>query len=142
MPETTPPRWDLSNVFPGLDSSEFLQATNQRNSMLTDMEALITSMETLDATSDPQQVGSQINHLLTEIQKLLLLENTLGAYLHSFVSTESWYVRDWTMVRMSCFRSKPCPLKSSTSVSRSSGFDGGFDARMSSTGSMIPRPKK
>ena len=24
MTETTPPRWDLSNVFPGLDSPEFL----------------------------------------------------------------------------------------------------------------------
>ncbi|HWR65934.1 MAG TPA: M3 family oligoendopeptidase [Bellilinea sp.] len=90
MPETTPPRWDLSNVFPGLDSPEFLQATNQRDSMLTEMEALITSMETLDANSDPQRVASQINHMLTEIQKLLLLENTLGAYLHSFVSTDSF----------------------------------------------------
>jgi pepF/M3 family oligoendopeptidase len=90
MPETTPPRWDLSNVFPGLDSPEFLSATSQRESMLTEMEALITSLETLDANSDPQQVAHQINHLLTEIQKLLLLENTLGAYLHSFVSTDSF----------------------------------------------------
>lgn len=90
MSDTTPPRWDLSNVFPGLDSPEFLKATEQREFMLTEMETLITSVETLDATSDAQQVAGQINHLLTEIQKLLLLENTLGAYLHSFVSTDSF----------------------------------------------------
>lgn len=90
MSDTTPPRWDLSNVFPGLDSPEFLKATEQREFMLTEMETLITSLETLDATSDAQQVAGQINHLLTEIQKLLLLENTLGAYLHSFVSTDSF----------------------------------------------------
>jgi len=53
-----------------------------------------------------------------------------------------WYAREETMVRMRCFRSKPLPLKSSTSASRSAGFEAGFEARMSSTGSMIPRPKK
>ena len=90
MPETTPPRWDLSNVYPGLDSPEFLAGTNQRESMLTEMEALLTSLESLDDKSDAELVADRINHLLTEIQKLLLLENTLGAFIHSFVSTDSF----------------------------------------------------
>jgi len=60
MPETTPPRWDLSNVYPGLDSPEFLAGTNQRESMLTEMEALLTSLESLDDKSDAELVADRI----------------------------------------------------------------------------------
>ena len=90
MTETTPPRWDLSNVYPGLDSPQFLADIDRRKSMLTDMESLMTSLESLDANSDAAFVASRINHTLTEIDMLLLLENTLGAYIHSFVSTDSF----------------------------------------------------
>ena len=91
MPETTPPRWDLSNVFPGLNSPEFLADTDHAK-IHADRYG---SLDNLDGNPGcqqrcPQQVASQVNHLLTEIQKLLLLENTLGAYIHSFVSTNSF----------------------------------------------------
>jgi len=90
MSDSVPPRWDMSNVYPGLDSPQFAEATARRRALQADMDKLLTSLEILDARSDPDEVSKRINHLLGEIDKLLLLENTMGAYLHSFVSTDSF----------------------------------------------------
>ena len=90
MSAPVPPRWDLSNVYPGLDSPEFQAATDRRQQLLNEMEKLMTSLEGLDATSEPATVTQAVNHMLVEIDKLLLLNNTLGAYIHSFVSTDSF----------------------------------------------------
>ncbi|MFZ3080062.1 MAG: hypothetical protein WA109_10275, partial [Bellilinea sp.] len=90
MPEITPPRWDLSNVYPGLASPEFAAATERRQQMLGEMENLVASLEALDASSDADLVASRINYMLTEFDKLLLLDNTMGAFIHSFVSTDSF----------------------------------------------------
>ncbi|MHB8112544.1 MAG: M3 family oligoendopeptidase [Bellilinea sp.] len=90
MPEITPPRWDLSNVYPGLASPEFAAATERRQQMLGEMEKLVASLEALDASSDADLVASRINQMLTEFDKLLLLDNTMGAFIHSFVSTDSF----------------------------------------------------
>jgi len=90
MPEITPPRWDLSNVYPGLDSPQFAADTERRQQMLDEMENLITSLEALDASRDADLVTNRVNHMLTEIDKLLLLDNTMGAFIHSFVATDSF----------------------------------------------------
>ena len=90
MPAITPPRWNLSNVYPGLASPEFTAATERRQQMLGEMEDLVASLEALGVSSDADLVASRINHMLTEFDKLLLLDNTMGAFIHSFVSTDSF----------------------------------------------------
>jgi len=90
MTEPLPPRWDMTNVFPGLDSPQFADATMRRKKLHAELDKLLTDLELLDAGSDPNFVGERINTLLTEVDTLLLLENTMGAYLHSFVSTDSF----------------------------------------------------
>lgn len=90
MTNTTPPRWDLTNVYPGLDAPEFLADTDRREKLLTELEARLTEMEKLDATSAAADVTRRVNGFLTEFNQYALLENTMGAYIHSFVSTDSF----------------------------------------------------
>lgn len=90
MPETLPPRWDMTNVFPGLESTQFVDAKVRRKALQAEMDKFLSNLETLDANSDPKILSEQINTLLSDLDTLLLLENTMGAYLHSFVSTDSF----------------------------------------------------
>ena len=90
MSATVPPRWDLSNVYPGLDSPQFSADIERWKSMLGDLEKRVSGLESLDASSDPALVTRQVNDLLTELNNTLLLGHTLSAYINSFVSTDSF----------------------------------------------------
>ncbi|MHB1119157.1 MAG: M3 family oligoendopeptidase [Bellilinea sp.] len=90
MSATVPPRWDLSNVYPGLESPQFSADIERWKSMLGDLEKRVSGLESLDASSDPALVTRQVNDLLTELNNTLLLGHTLSAYINSFVSTDSF----------------------------------------------------
>jgi len=87
----TPPRWDLTNVYTGLSDPK-LQADMQwvidQGSAL---EAFYKSdLLPLTAETDPQLLNTRLNDLLERLQTSYLKAHTIGAYLNSFISTDSY----------------------------------------------------
>lgn len=90
MSKSVPPRWDMSNVYPGLDSPQLAADVELWKTMISDSEKRISELEPLDASSDAAQVGKKVHELLSGLNEMLLLGHTLGAYINSFVSTDSF----------------------------------------------------
>jgi oligoendopeptidase F len=91
MSTQTPPRWDLSNVYPGLDSKEFKQGWQE---MLDQIEALekfyAEKVAPTDAKAEVSQLASLAGDLIDKFNAVSELAYTLYAYISSFVTTDSF----------------------------------------------------
>ena len=90
MTDSTPPRWDLSNVFPGLDSAEFAAAFTRIHQAIAAQEDLLDQAVRLDVGADPAGLAAQLEALLASLQEISLLASTTQAYIYSFVTTDSF----------------------------------------------------
>ena len=86
----TPPRWDLSKVYPSLESPEFLNAFSQLKQRIIDFEEKLCQIESLGVECEPAFLAEQLNHSIEWINETSLLVNTLEAYVYSFTSTDSF----------------------------------------------------
>ena len=82
-------RWDLTNVYPSLDSKQFRAAVKQYKSMLEELEAFFKKAGKADAQTDPKKLGKILGDAVERFNALLELSNTLGAYIYSFITTDS-----------------------------------------------------
>ncbi len=90
MANTTPPRWDLSNVYPGLDSGEFRSALDEARTRITDLEAFSAQLVHLDAQTDSATLARFTGDAIDRINETLTLTETIRAYLASFITTDSY----------------------------------------------------
>ena len=89
------PRWDLSNVYPGLDSDQFQAAVQDLQMQLDDIDSFmqrhkVEKSEGGPAQSDPEELARVMAELLDKRNTVLRLYTTMGAYLVSFTSTDSF----------------------------------------------------
>ena len=88
---TTPPRWDLSNVYPGLDSKEL---ANDFEWIKTRTNALLQRYEEefaqLDPSSPPDEINQGLSLMVDEVNALIEKAFTINAYLNSFTTTDSF----------------------------------------------------
>ncbi|MFW5714591.1 MAG: M3 family oligoendopeptidase [Brevefilum sp.] len=88
---TTPPRWDLSNVYPGLDSPslardiDWVKETTQALKQL--YEERLVNINTDDSL---ETINEAISNMVDRMNALLEKAATVRAYLHSFISTDSF----------------------------------------------------
>ncbi len=91
MNNQTPPRWDLTNVYPALSSVEFS----------ADFESLKAQLEALDQfvaykipistdLPDSTKLAELVQEMLKRLNSIYQLAGTLSAYVHSFISTDSF----------------------------------------------------
>ncbi|PKN91349.1 MAG: oligoendopeptidase F [Chloroflexi bacterium HGW-Chloroflexi-6] len=91
MTTATLPRWDLSNVYPGLDSSEFKAALAELDRQIGEMEVLYkTQIAPANAGTDPKKLNELVNLVIKHSNEISDLAATLGSYLHSFIATDSY----------------------------------------------------
>jgi pepF/M3 family oligoendopeptidase len=85
------PHWDLSNVYPGLESQAFQNALAE---LRTQIEALTKFADDRrlagGATPNDAPVGDTIGGFLDRMNAALNLYATVRAYVYSFVSTDSF----------------------------------------------------
>jgi pepF/M3 family oligoendopeptidase len=87
----TLPHWDLSDIYPGLDSPEFTAGFQH---FVAEVEALTSLFDTLgidrraDLAVDPTTIGS-FEQIIARVNELLEQQSTLSAYIYSFVSTDA-----------------------------------------------------
>jgi len=91
-----PPKWDLSNVYPGLESQQFVGAASDLRSQVETLDIFLDEHKidrtTLKSSSgfDASQVTTAVNGYLNRMNAVLRLHSTLNAYVASFVTTDSF----------------------------------------------------
>lgn len=85
-----PPRWNVSNIFPGLDSQELTQAMAQANEQVQSLAALIQALPA-DPTQTPSAtLAEAAGQVIEKANATFELTGTIQAYLYAFVSTDSF----------------------------------------------------
>ncbi|MGQ9466323.1 MAG: M3 family oligoendopeptidase [Anaerolineae bacterium] len=87
----TLPRWDVSRLYPGLDSPEFAQAWEALVRAIDDLVALFDryGVERLASPPPLPEAVIAFDEVLTRYNEVLREEHTLGAYIQSFLTTDS-----------------------------------------------------
>jgi pepF/M3 family oligoendopeptidase len=87
---STLPHWDLSNVFPSLDSAGYASAFDKFKSQLDGLEQLsVTRLAKMDSTTPANDLAVVVGEALDRFNELYENSGTLRAYLQSFVATDS-----------------------------------------------------
>jgi pepF/M3 family oligoendopeptidase len=90
MMTTTPPRWDLTNVYPSLESKEFESAVTESKAQLDAFEKfLIERINKEDPSTPVAELGALLGEVVERFNILYDLMWTITPYIQSFVSTDS-----------------------------------------------------
>jgi len=84
------PRWDLTNVYPSLESAEFKAAYSSFKSKVADLgDYFVEVVSKADAKTPPDQLGPIVGEVVERFNDVYTLSSTLEPYIYSFVSTDS-----------------------------------------------------
>ena len=87
------PHWDLTTIYPGLDSEAFLEAMRDHRGQIDDLEQYMESKGIAQSGRIPESsdvIPGQIAAVLDRFNDLLSLQTTLEAYIAGFVTTDSF----------------------------------------------------
>ncbi len=84
------PHWDLSNVFPGLDSEPFRAAVADVAGRIQRLDALLLQRTPgVAAETPPADLAPLLAAIVDQFNALLERSSTVGAYIRSFTTTNS-----------------------------------------------------
>ena len=84
------PRWDLTNVYPSLESKEFQSAIKKYKKLLGELETFIAEkVSKTNSKTDVKKLGKLLGESVDRFNDIESLGGTLGAYIGSFVTTDS-----------------------------------------------------
>ncbi|GAB4417280.1 MAG: M3 family oligoendopeptidase [Anaerolineales bacterium] len=84
------PRWDLTNVYPSLESKEFKDAVSSFKTQVADLGDYFTEVVSkTDASTPPDQLAPVIGEVVERFNAIYTLSGTIEPYIYSFVSTDS-----------------------------------------------------
>jgi pepF/M3 family oligoendopeptidase len=87
------PHWDLANVYPSIESDEFQAAVQELEKLLDQMDDFLVQHEIAQGATVPvdgSKVAATLSEYLDQMNTILRLNGTLGAYLYSFIATDSY----------------------------------------------------
>jgi len=88
------PRWDMTNIYPGLDSVEFKEDWQRLQQMLKDLEQYVDEHnirpDTVLLSNDPQAIGDVCAIFLDDFNKASILGVTIFNYIESLVNTDTF----------------------------------------------------
>lgn len=84
------PHWDLTNVYPSLESEEFKDAfANFKTKVANLDDYFVEVISKTDAKTPPDQLGPILGEVVDRFNDTYTLSSTIEAYIYSFVSTDS-----------------------------------------------------
>jgi pepF/M3 family oligoendopeptidase len=96
MPEAAideqPTRWDMSTVYSSLEGDDYRQAVKRFEQQLAELESLFDRRGVTHSEDPPSEVtaaAETLSEALTRMNELLVLRDTLEAFIHAFFSTDS-----------------------------------------------------
>ncbi len=87
------PHWDLSNIYPDLESKEFKEAVSELKDKLDDLDAYMSKHQISRGGPKPtpsMELAEVIGGCVDRMNALLRLFGTLESYVYGFVSTDSY----------------------------------------------------
>jgi oligoendopeptidase F len=87
------PHWDLSNIYPDLESKEFKEAVSELKDKLDDLDAYMSKHQISRGGPRPtrsMELAEVIGGCVDRMNALLRLFGTLESYVYGFVSTDSY----------------------------------------------------
>ncbi len=91
MTQTTPPRWDLSNVYSGLESGELKRAIEEARAQIKGLEEYVAGeLSRNGPETAPQALARVASGAIDRLNETFTLVATIRAYLASFISTDSY----------------------------------------------------
>ncbi|MBL8063034.1 MAG: M3 family oligoendopeptidase [Anaerolineales bacterium] len=83
------PRWDLTNVYPSLDSKQFKNAIKKYKTLLEEMETFLKKADKASSKTDPKKLGKLLGESVDRFNALFELGGTIGPYIYSYITTDS-----------------------------------------------------
>ncbi|WKZ40963.1 MAG: M3 family oligoendopeptidase [Anaerolineales bacterium] len=83
------PRWDLTNVYPSLDSKQFKTAIKTFKKQLDELDAFFKKAAKADSKTDPKKLGKILGESVERFNALFELSGTIGPFVYSYISTDS-----------------------------------------------------
>lgn len=84
------PRWDLSNVYPSLESKEFKAAVGDYKKQVAALERFFKNkLEKAGAKTKVQELAPLVGKAIDQINKIQTLSATIVPFIYSYVSTDS-----------------------------------------------------
>ena len=88
---TSPPHWDLTNVYTGLDAPALVKDIDWIKTTTETLQKLYQEKLTrIDTGSSTETINEAISEMVDQMNALMEKAYTIRAYLHSFVSTDSF----------------------------------------------------
>jgi pepF/M3 family oligoendopeptidase len=86
----SPPRWDVSNIYPGLESPEFVAGVESLSSQARKIENLFQEqVASAGSGTAVSELAPLVGELISRFNEALELAGTIRAYIYAFVSTDS-----------------------------------------------------
>jgi len=87
---TTPPRWDLTNVYPSLDSKKFDASIRKVKKQIGELEEFFSKrVDKTNAKTPVKKLAGLAGEAIDRFNALSEQAGTVNAYIYSFVSTDS-----------------------------------------------------
>ena len=84
------PRWDLTNVYPSLESKEFKTAVDTFKTQVADLgDYFVEVVSKTNANTPPKELGTIVGEVVDRFNAAYTLSGTIEPYIYSFVSTDS-----------------------------------------------------
>jgi pepF/M3 family oligoendopeptidase len=84
------PRWDLTNVYPSLESKEFNAAVADYKKQISALEKLFKNkFSKVNEKSKAKDLAPLVGEAIDRINKIQTLSSTIFPYIYSFVTTDS-----------------------------------------------------
>jgi len=82
-------RWDLTNVYPAINSKSFKSAVKQYQTLLGEMDAFLAKASKANGKTEPKKLGKLLGEAAGRFNAIFTLSGTIEPYIYSFVSTNS-----------------------------------------------------
>jgi len=84
------PRWDLTNIYPSLESDEFKAAIDDYKKQVATFEKFFKNkLSKTDAKSKAKELGPLVGKAIDQINKIQTLSATIVPFIYSYVTTDS-----------------------------------------------------
>ncbi len=84
------PRWDLSNVYPSLESEEFKAAIEDYKKQVAALERFFKNkLSKVDEKTKAKDLAPLVGTAIDQINKIQTLSATINPFIYSYVSTDS-----------------------------------------------------
>jgi len=95
---STPPRWDMSNVYPSLESKEFKAAVEDYKKQVASLGKFFEKkLSKVGSKTPAKQLAPLVGEAIERINKIQVLSGTVVPFIYAYVTTDS---RDKVAMRL------------------------------------------